>query len=433
MDIYVVQPNDSIELIALRYGVSVASIIQYNELTNPYELVPGETIVITYPDKVYTVKDGDTIEGIAKANGITIMQLLRNNPFLSDRDFIHQGETLIISYKTNENITTNAFCYPFISISTLIKTLPFLTYLSIYNYRVIEEGDLFSYYDDKEVIQTAINYGTVPLMMITTLSPQGEPNIEVAFNILMSEQYQDNLVNNILSTIKEKGLYGANIAFNYISSANIEFFSNFITYAADRIRSEGYLFFVTINPKENKTKNGTTFEEIDYTTISQVSDRISFTQFVWGKNMNPPGPVSYTADLRQFIDYEVKLISPNKVRIGTPVVGYDWSLPYLAGRTVAHALSLRDAINLARENSSNIQFDEVSQTPFFQYKEFLIDTEIEHIVWFIDARSINSILELITEYALSGKDIWNVMIFYTQMWLVINSQYNIIKILSDQL
>jgi spore germination protein YaaH len=62
MDIYVVQPGDTIYSIADRYGVNADQLVKDNELPRPDLLIPGESIVITYPTQTYTVQDGDTIE-----------------------------------------------------------------------------------------------------------------------------------------------------------------------------------------------------------------------------------------------------------------------------------------------------------------------------------------------------------------------------------
>ncbi|MDF2540803.1 MAG: hypothetical protein K0S47_521 [Herbinix sp.] len=52
-----------------------------------------------------------------------------------------------------------------------------------------------------------------------------------------------------------------------------------------------------------------------------------------------------------------------------------------------------------------------------------------HIVWFIDARSINVLLDLIKEEGLNGSGIWNTMTYHPQLWLLINSQFNVLKII----
>lgn len=150
MEIYVVQQGDTIYSIADKYGVSAAKLILDNELDYPEDLVIGQTIVITYPKQTHIVQEGDTLAGIAESYGVTVMQLLRNNPFLPTREYIYPGETIIINYNTIDKIATHGFCYTYINHNELIKTLPNLTYLSIFNYRVTGEGELVSYSDDTE-------------------------------------------------------------------------------------------------------------------------------------------------------------------------------------------------------------------------------------------------------------------------------------------
>ena len=92
-----------------------------------------------------------------------------------------------------KSITTNGFSYPFIKKETLIKTLPNLTYLTIFNYTSTEQGKVIEYSDDREIIKIAKAYGVIPLLLLTTLSPKGVDNIETAYRILLNDSYQDEL------------------------------------------------------------------------------------------------------------------------------------------------------------------------------------------------------------------------------------------------
>ena len=43
------------------------------------------------------------------------MELLRNNPYLADREYIYPGELMVIKYQDSKvgRITTNGYAYPF--------------------------------------------------------------------------------------------------------------------------------------------------------------------------------------------------------------------------------------------------------------------------------------------------------------------------------
>lgn len=363
MDIHVVQPGETVISIAELYGVSVEKIMQDNELVNPYELVPGQTIVIVYPSQTHTVQEGDTLESIAVAYGVTVMQLLRNNPFLAERELIYPGETIVISFPTHGMVSTNGFCYPFINETLLRKTLPNLTYLSVFNYRSMKEGGISSYYDDTKVIRLAKEYGTIPLIMLTTLSAHGEPDLEVTYEILLNEDYQNKQLDNLLDIMNEKGYSGVNFIFYFINSTNQELYNNFITKASDRLVREGYLVFVTINPNIQNVNDEITFEQVDYSVINSVVNGVIFLEFVWGTNSSPPAPVSSIEKITVFIDYAIQSVAHEKFNIGEPTLAYDWPLPFIPGRTVANSLTIDAAISLANDVQAHIQFNEVSSPP----------------------------------------------------------------------
>lgn len=429
MTIHVVQSGETIQSIADFYGISVTRLILDNGLDNPDNLVTGQSIVIAYPELTYTVKQGDTLIDIANNNNITLMQLFMNNPYLYEREYIYPGEIIVIKYPKKGKITAHGNTVPYIDKGTLIKTLPYLTYLSILNYTATKEGEINTYYDDTEIIQTTKEYGVIPLMLLTTLTIQGEANIGIAFDILLSETFQNKQIDNILNILKTKGYYGVNISFEYINVSNLQQYESYFTKITKRLRDEGYLVFVTINPGISNVNNELRFEKVDYSILDQLANNIIFMNYQWATNINPPSPISSIYNISGFLDYINKFIPPDKIIIGLATIGYDWELPYSAGLSSVYSLTLERTIDLARFVGATIQFDEISQTPFFRYAINTDGSQIAHIVWFIDARSINALLDLVMKYELHGTGIWNITIYNPQLWLIINSQYEIEKVL----
>lgn len=78
---YTVQPGDSLYLIARSYGLTPQDLIDANGLTSTV-IVPGQVLTIPVADKTtssYVVKPGDTLFLIAKAYGITVDSLIKYN------------------------------------------------------------------------------------------------------------------------------------------------------------------------------------------------------------------------------------------------------------------------------------------------------------------------------------------------------------------
>ena len=102
---YVVQPGDTLFLIARRYGLTVEELLRANpQITNPDLIMPGEVISIparavpTPPPGMfrrYVVQPGDTMFLIAQRFGISLTELLRANPGV-DPNLIVPGQVINI-------------------------------------------------------------------------------------------------------------------------------------------------------------------------------------------------------------------------------------------------------------------------------------------------------------------------------------------------
>lgn len=140
-----------------------------------------------------------------------------------------------------------------------------------------------------------------------------------------------------------------------------------------------------------------------------------------GIYVRPPMAVAPINSVRRVLDYAVSEIPPDKILMGIPNYGYDWTLPYKSGDTRARLISNEEAIQIAKFNGVSIKFDETAQSPYFNY---YADGN-EHEVWFEDARSINQKLALVPEYGFYGVGYWNAMRPFVQNWMILNTKYNI--------
>lgn len=427
MDIYVVQPGDSIYSIADKHGIPVERLITDNGLVTPYTLTPGQAIVILHPTKTYIIQPGDNLATIADSNGVSIMQLIRNNPFLYNREYIYPGESLVISYGSNKDIQINGYAYGFINRDILRRTLPYLTYISVFNYQIAENANIITFRDDTDIIQIAKDYQTIPLLMFSVFSPRGELNLDIVYELLLNEELQDKLINELLQIIRSKGFMGVNFLISHITESNQHLYLNIFTKLSTALKNEGYIFMLTINPNLKKIDNTVSYEKLDYTSISNVTDMIIFLDSVWGINRQSPSPVSNILLIRSFIGYVTTIIPPEKILIGKPLIGYDWDLPFDPGLSYANSLSLDNTIALAYEQRAEINLDLESQTPYFNYAESRMGIPDNHIVWFIDARSIKALNDVIIDYNLAGSGIWNLSNYNQQLWSIINATFTIIK------
>ena len=424
MLIHIVQKDETISAIAQSYNVPIERLVQDNGITAPYDLVVGQTLVIVYPKEIYIVESGDTLAGIADAHGITLMELLRNNPHLSDREFIYPGEPLVIRYEDEKimKISTNGYAYPFIDHKLLRKILPYLTYLTIFNYRITPKGELIDI-EDEELIQIAKGYGVAPIMLVSTFTAQGTSGEEIAHVIFNNISIQITLINNILSIMKAKGYYGLTIDSQNILHEDRENFLSFIKLLSDSLNNEGYELTVTITPFTFQTEY--IYEVQEFRALAEEANKVMLLSYEWGHTFGPPVAVTPIQEVRDLLNFAVTMIPVDKINIGIPTIGYDWHLPYIEGVSMANSISSVAAVELARDVGATIFYNKDFEAPFFMYEG---DTPSPHIVWFKDARSIEALVGLLPEFDIHGIGIWNIMFFFYQMWLIINVKFDIKRI-----
>lgn len=427
MIIHTVEAGETLQSIAKKYNITEEEIIESNNVRNPENLIIGQKIVIAYPELTYTVKEGETLEDIANRYHISLIELLANNPYLSEREYIYPGDELIITYKKKGRMITHGNAPPYIEPTTLRKTLPYLTYLSVLNYTVTATGDIVNYYDDTEIIQMSLSYGVLPLMLLTTITIQGEANIRATYELLLNKEIQENLANNIINILKTKGYYGVNISMQYISESNVYLYESYLNNISTKLNEAGYQVFVTIAPNLTVIDNVVLFEEVDYSFLDRYATNVIVMSYEWAANNNPPSPVSSIYNTEFFLNYILNYIPSEKIIIGIATIGYDWELPYAVGISSVNAIAFDRVNEIAKNFNANIRFDEVSQTPYFPYRNV---NNVEHMVWFVNAKSIDASLDLVVSYQLGGISIWNIIIFNPQLWLIINSQFEIEKVSS---
>ena len=123
------------------------------------------------------------------------------------------------------------------------------------------------------------------------------------------------------------------------------------------------------------------------------------------------------------LDYAVTEIPSEKILVGIPNYGYDWTLPYMRG-TAAQSVGLTEALEIAQRYGAEIMFDEAAYSPYFNYTA---DGQ-RHVVWFDDTRSMEAKLSLIDEYDLAGASVWTVNRCYTPLLLLAQDMFDVVKL-----
>ena len=352
---------------------------------------------------------------------------MQNNPFLNGVPNINVGEKLAINFLggKRESMSVLGYVYPNVNKDTLIRTLPYLTYISIFTYGIKPDGSLIPI-DDEEIIRISKDYAVAPIMHISTLTEEGVFSNELSHTVVNNLQVQNNLIENILSMIKEKGYYGLDIDFEYVFPEDRANYTWFIKRVTDRLNIEGYIVFTALAPKTSVDQKGLLYEAHDYMGIGHVSNYVLLMTYEWGYAYSPPMAVAPIDKVEEVVSFGVTQIMPDFIFMGVSNYGYDWPIPFVAGTTRAKSISNVEAVDIARRYGVSIDFDTTAQAPYFYYTA---EDGVEHVVWFEDARSIQAKVQLVTYYGLSGVGVWNLMRYFPQCWLIINYMFKIKRVL----
>lgn len=426
MVIYRVRPGDSIYAISRLYGVPAQQIIDDNQISDPQQLVVGQALVLMTDSVRHTVGSGQSLYSIAALYQITVDQLLEANPQITDPSRILPGQVLTIPVTSQKlgSMLVNGYAFPTISPTTLARTLPYLSFLSVFSYQVGADGSLAPI-EDTAAVEAARAARTAPLMVITNIRPGGGFSSEIANAVLTNTQAQDALLDNIVRTLQQKNYFGLNIDFEYVYSRDRENYNNFLRRVVERLHPLGYIVITSLAPKTSADQPGLLYEAHDYPAHGELADYVILMTYEWGYTYGPARPVAPLNLVEDVIRYAVTAIPPQKILMGIPNYGYDWTLPFVQGSS-ARSLTNPGAVELASQVGARILFDEQAQSPHFNY--FSPDGK-EHTVWFEDARSIRAKLELAHRYGLGGVSYWTVGSFFSQNWLVLSSLFDVTRLL----
>ena len=422
MQIHVVQAGDTVEGIAAQYGVNAASLIFNNQLATPSRLAIGQALLILQPSLTHVVRPGESLSGIARLYDIPPIDLVRNNPVLLTRSNLLAGETLVI-YTQDERLGTlevDGYAYPFIQNDVLWQTMPYLTSLLPFSYGFTADGGLVLL-DDEALRLTAAQFGAETRLVLTPLDAEGKFNNGLITALVRNPEAQQRLTRELLAAVQARGFAGVDVDFEFVEGEDRIDFTEFVRMLTQAMNAAGYTVSVALAPRESAEQVSRVAAGIDYPSLGMAANQVLLMTYEWGYTYGPPMAVAPLNKVRQIVDYALTVIPTEKIHMGMPNYGYDWPLPYIRGATMARSIGNVEAVNIAVAQNAVIRFDEVAQTPFFEYSAEGVD----HIVWFEDVRSIRAKVLLALEKGLAGLGYWNIMRPFLANWLLLNAMVEI--------
>jgi spore germination protein YaaH len=220
--------------------------------------------------------------------------------------------------------------------------------------------------------------------------------------ISKNASYQDAFISNALFLVNSKNLDGINIDFEYIGDpdeATRNGFTQLITKLNQELKRQIPDSNLSI---DTYLVSGGRFDLFDIQTLAENLDHF----VIMGYDMHTPnggaGPVAAMGGETNVITYVqnyLEKVGPEKLILAVPYYGYDWPDDKSSGASV----KILPYAQIAEVSKSNkINWNELSQTPFYSYNE----EGVSRIVHFDNVRSLGIKYDFINREGLAGVGIW---------------------------
>lgn len=246
------------------------------------------------------------------------------------------------------------------------------------------------------------------------------------FRILTDIEIQEKFINDVLAVIERKGYMGLTFDTPYIYPAYREQYVTFVSILTKRLRERDLIVFDGLSPTSFELVTGVIYSEKEIFDISTFVDGTVILTYELARIQGvPTASIDFNSKEELLQSTLLPVLAPEDIQLGISTIGYRWELPFVAGVSVGNAISNTGAVQVARDFNIEVQYDYVAEVAYFVYEE----AGREFLVLYMDARSMEAYLQLAHRNNINGIAIWNIMEYFYDLWLLINGQFDVVKVI----
>lgn len=268
-----------------------------------------------------------------------------------------------------------------------------LSYISPVWYFIDEKAQVKEYTKaDKTAINNALNKEKTKI--VATIFNEFDPK-RISLLINNHSLYQD-FASELVSIAQKNNYSGWDIDFEEIGLENKKSFSGFIEYLANELHKNDLVLSVSVHVQTGRTSDWEAARAQDWESISRSADTVRVMAYDFHNTKTSPGPITPIDRLEEVLKFASLKIPVEKLVIGLPLYGYNWSNK----NTVA--MEYQDATKSAQANNAEFQRDAISSALTANYAE----NNTDHTIWVEDAQSVISKINLARDYGIYQFCFW---------------------------
>lgn len=248
----------------------------------------------------------------------------------------------------------------------------------------------FTGHISKQALEISYKQGIAPLLLFHNFNGQiFDP--KPLKTILGNDFLRERCITNILELLP-KNIAGIHIDFEGVDASVRIAFISFLDSLGAALHNQGLLLTIAVPAKRSKWEA----QGYDFAEIGRICDAITIMTYDEHFAGGLPGSIAGLPWMTQALDYAINLIPRNKILLGIPVYGYDWS------NQVTKMIPLRDIPALIAKTQGRLLWSDSAVEPYFYYWQ----GRDKHTVWFENEISAKIRLGFIKTYRIRGISIW---------------------------
>jgi len=229
---------------------------------------------------------------------------------------------------------------------------------------------------------------------------------EPLHTLLTTANYRENLIKQLVAEVNNNNYDGVNIDFEFIAPEDGPLFTSFLQKLKDELGTDKELS-VAVFARTGKEKWPTAYQ---YDRIGEIADRIVVMAYDYSYITSNSGPVAPIWWVKDVIAYMKKNIPREKILLGIPTYGYDWTIGSTERATTVTASKLSVAKSKYKVQE---HFDQKSMSPFYTYMD---DNHNYHEIWLENSKSLDAKLKIVWDNSLGGISFWRIGNGFTDLY-----------------
>jgi spore germination protein len=226
-------------------------------------------------------------------------------------------------------------------------------------------------------------------------------------SVLSSTTSQKNCIHQMMNLLPSSTA-GVHVDFEGVEATYRIPFLSFLESLRAALHERGILLTIAIPAKRSEWEA----PGYDFAGIGKLCDSITLMTYDEHFAGGSPGAIASLTWMTQSLDYAIRYIPQEKILLGIPAYGYDWS------NEPTQLVPMRDIPNLAAKSNARILWSDIAVEPYFYYWH----GRSRHSVWFENELSTKIRLGFVKSYRLRGIAIWRLGYETNRFWQGVTSK-----------